>query len=127
MQIGFTFNCSSIIVTSSLVAPTPTVVPQKPQEPMFISVPPRPQRVLHSEAYIKYIEGLHSENRYITSWEKTLNATRENTPAPPDPEKLNSVATWLGKKYEQQDDVVNALWDLRNQLLRDSLGLFKTL
>ena len=26
------------------------------QEPLFHSVPPRPQRLLHSEAYIKYIE-----------------------------------------------------------------------
>lgn len=30
-----------------------TTAPQKQQEPMFISVPPRPQRVFHSEAYIK--------------------------------------------------------------------------
>merc|ERR1712106_82164 len=26
--------------------------------PIFHTVPPRPQRLLHSEAYIKYIEGL---------------------------------------------------------------------
>lgn len=32
---------------------TTTAVP-KPQEPMFVTVPPRPQRVFHSEAYIKY-------------------------------------------------------------------------
>ena len=31
------------------------------QEPLFHSVPPRPQRLLHSEAYIKYIE----VSRYI--------------------------------------------------------------
>uniref|UniRef100_A0A1Y1MVM8 Protein polybromo-1 n=1 Tax=Photinus pyralis TaxID=7054 RepID=A0A1Y1MVM8_PHOPY len=113
----------------STTSNTPTVsstvaVTQKPQEPMFITVPPRPQRVLHSEAYIKYIEGLQSDNKYITSWEKTLNATQE-TVTNPDPEKINNVATWLGKKYNQQEDVVNALWELRNQLLRDSLGLSK--
>ncbi|KAF5301597.1 hypothetical protein FQR65_LT08902 [Abscondita terminalis] len=96
---------------------------QKPQEPLFISVPPRPQRVLHSEAYIKYIEGLHPENKYITPWDKVLNATPETTTV--DTEKLASVSTWLGKKFNQQEDVVNALWELRNQLLRDSLGLSK--
>lgn len=37
------------------VATTSTAVVQKPAEPLFISVPPRPQRVLHSEAYIKYV------------------------------------------------------------------------
>ena len=30
------------------------------QEPLFHSVPPRPQRLLHSEAYIKYIEVSYS-------------------------------------------------------------------
>lgn len=34
-------------------ATTSATAPPKPQEPMFISVPPRPQRVMHSEAYIK--------------------------------------------------------------------------
>ena len=106
------------------VTPSPSANNQKPQEPLFISVPPRPQRVLHSEAYIKYIEGLQADNKYVTSWEKTLNATQDNAPNP-DPEKLSTVTTWLGKKYNQQEDVINALWELRNQLLRDSLGLSK--
>lgn len=66
------------------------------------------------------------ENRHISNWERTLNATQENTPAP-DAEKLNSVATWLGNKVNQQDNVLNALWALRNQLLKDTLGLQKTL
>lgn len=66
------------------------------------------------------------DNRYISPWEKTLHATQENTPAP-DPEKLNSVTAWLGTKANQQDNVLNALWALRNQLLKDTLGLQKTL
>lgn len=77
-------------------------------------------------AYYRYIEGLQAENRFISPWEKALNATAENVP-PPDPEKLTSVATWLGKNYEKQEDVVNALWNLRNQLFKDTLGLQKTL
>ncbi|KAF5282989.1 hypothetical protein FQA39_LY04860 [Lamprigera yunnana] len=130
-------NFKSSSKPPSISRPTPSATPnppavstttpattQKPQEPLFISVPPRPQRVLHSEAYIKYIEGLHTDNKYITPWDKILNATPENTPAV-DSEKLNTVATWLGKKYNQQEDVVGALWELRNQLLRDSLGLSK--
>ncbi|CAG9839830.1 unnamed protein product [Diabrotica balteata] len=99
---------------------------QKPQEPMFIAVPPRPQRVLHSEAYIKYIEGLQAENKHITPWEKTLQAAQENTPEP-DMEKLKNVTAWLGRKADQHDNVVAALWTLRNQLLKDTLSLHKTL
>ena len=29
--------------------------PPKPAEPMFVSVPPRTQRLLHSDAYLRYI------------------------------------------------------------------------
>ncbi|XP_031335236.1 protein polybromo-1 isoform X3 [Photinus pyralis] len=121
---NLTSNTCTISTNATATVSSTVAVTQKPQEPMFITVPPRPQRVLHSEAYIKYIEGLQSDNKYITSWEKTLNATQE-TVTNPDPEKINNVATWLGKKYNQQEDVVNALWELRNQLLRDSLGLSK--
>ncbi|KAJ8985335.1 hypothetical protein NQ317_008366 [Molorchus minor] len=110
---------------TSATAVVQTSVP-KVQEPMFISVPPRPQRVLHSEAYIKYIEGLQAENKHVTQWERTLNATPENT-LTPDMEKLQHVATWLGRKADQHDNVVAALWALRNQLLKDTLGLHKTL
>jgi len=93
---------------------------------MFLSVPPRPQRVLHSEAYIRYIEGLNADQKHITNWERTLHATPETCPAP-DPEKLAQVATWLGKRADQHDNVVAALWQLRNQLLKDTLCLQKTL
>lgn len=66
---------------------------------------------------------MHAENKYVTNWEKTLHATPENTPAP-DPEKLTSVTSWLGKRVGQEN-VVQALWNLRNQLLKDTLGLQK--
>ncbi|RZB39720.1 hypothetical protein BDFB_007112 [Asbolus verrucosus] len=120
--------------------PTPTATPNPPtsstssaghaptqkQEPLFITVPPRPQRVLHSEAYIKYIEGLQADNKYISPWEKNLCATQENVPAP-DSEKLQNATVWLGRKADQHDNVVAALWSLRNKLLRDTLSLQKIL
>ncbi|KAL1506167.1 hypothetical protein ABEB36_005579 [Hypothenemus hampei] len=119
--------------TPNAAAPAPaassaasTASSQKTSEPMFISVPPRPQRVLHSEAYIKYIEGLNAEQKHVTNWERTLHATPENCSAP-DAEKLAQVATWLGKRADQHDNVVAALWQLRNQLLKDTLCLHKTL
>ncbi|XP_072395863.1 protein polybromo-1 isoform X2 [Diabrotica undecimpunctata] len=127
-----TFNTTSGSVSSSVTAFHASVSSvlspnaQKPQEPMFIAVPPRPQRVLHSEAYIKYIEGLQAENKHITPWEKTLQAAQENTPEP-DMEKLKNVTAWLGRKADQHDNVVAALWTLRNQLLKDTLSLHKTL
>ena len=46
-------------------------------EPLFHAVPPRPQRLLHSEAYIKYIEGLNKDSRSMCNWDRQLNATQE--------------------------------------------------
>lgn len=49
-------NCLRVEFVCLVAVPSLTVTaPQKQAEPMFISVPPRPQRVLHSEAYIKYL------------------------------------------------------------------------
>ncbi|KAH3817104.1 hypothetical protein DPMN_118633 [Dreissena polymorpha] len=62
------------------MAPPPP--PPRPPSPMFVTVPPRTQRLLHSEAYLKYIEGLNAESQTITEWEKTFTATPENTPCP---------------------------------------------
>lgn len=39
---------------------------------MFVSPPPKTQRLLHSEAYLKYIEGLSAESNSISKWDQTL-------------------------------------------------------
>ncbi|KAK7869922.1 hypothetical protein R5R35_013708 [Gryllus longicercus] len=103
-----------------------TVAPalQRPVEPLFVSVPPRPQRLLHSEAYIRYIEGLQAENKHISPWEKHLKATQENT-AIPDISRL--PAEWLGNGVGNHGNIVNALWTLRDFMMRDALGINKVL
>lgn len=83
-------------------------------------MPPRPQRVLHSEAYIKYIEGLQNGSRYITPWDKTLNARRESAPVV-DVAKLPTQ--WLRPEVlaQRPDDAVAALWKLRDYMMKDVL------
>ncbi|XP_044019978.1 protein polybromo-1 isoform X3 [Aphidius gifuensis] len=93
-------------------------------EPLFVAVPPRPSRVLHSDAYLRYIEGLNVENRYISNWDKQMNATTENTTIP-DMTKL--PVEWLGNGVGNHGNVVNALWTLRNMMMRDVLAINKTL
>ncbi|TNN84387.1 Protein polybromo-1 [Liparis tanakae] len=44
----------------------------QPTSPMFVAPPPKTQRVLHSEAYLKYIEGLNSDSNTISKWDQTL-------------------------------------------------------
>lgn len=105
------FNFFSFIAFEILVLSTP------PAEPLFVTVPPRPQRVLHSEAYIRYIEGLQSDTRFTSPWEKTLRATKETTPAV-DVNKLPMY--WLGPKSpEKSADAIDELWKLRNYMMKD--------
>lgn len=91
-----------------------------PVEPLFVTVPPRPQRVLHSEAYIKYIEGLQNNSSYVGHFKKTLKATRESL----GPDRSRLPTHWLGEKAkEKPEEVVDALWNLRNFMWRDALAL----
>jgi len=91
---------------------------------MFITVPPRTQRLLHSEAYIKYIEGLTVENRNISSWEKQLRAS-STTVEPLDPNRL--PGQWLTNGAGNHGNILNALWTLRDFMFRDALGISKHL
>ncbi|XP_016334524.1 protein polybromo-1-like isoform X2 [Sinocyclocheilus anshuiensis] len=45
---------------------------QQPAPPIFVAPPPKPQRLLHSEAYLKYIEGLSAESSTISKWDQSL-------------------------------------------------------
>lgn len=44
----------------------------QPTTPMFVAPPPKTQRLLHSEAYLKYIEGLNAESSTVSKWDETL-------------------------------------------------------
>ena len=92
----------------------------KAVEPIFHTVPPRPQRLLHSEAYIKYIEGLTTESTTMSNWERQLQATKENTKT--DEAKL--PAHWLSDNGDHGTSL-DALWALREFMMIDSLGLYK--
>lgn len=46
---------------------------QQPSTPIFVAPPPKPQRLLHSEAYLKYIEGLSADSTTVSKWDQTLS------------------------------------------------------
>ncbi|XP_052893042.1 protein polybromo-1 [Anopheles moucheti] len=104
-------------IGNSITAPYFSYISAQPAEPLFVTVPPRPQRVLHSEAYIKYIERLQQKSTYITPWQKTFTATRETIPNT-DVNRLPQQ--WLGKRAQDRSDVVvDALWQLRNFMMKE--------
>ncbi|XP_068625426.1 protein polybromo-1 isoform X1 [Battus philenor] len=113
-------------------------------EPIFVAAPPRAQRLTHSEAYIRYIEGLHSEQKYITPWEKSLTPMPSN----PDPVHFNvhKLSQWMTEdavngylaqdktlteadiqKMDQNTKVVKALCVLRDYMMRDALAIYKNM
>ncbi|GIY61633.1 protein polybromo-1 [Caerostris extrusa] len=96
----------------------------KALEPLFVATPPRTQRLLHSNVYIKYIEGLQAESRYISNWDSHLKSTPETTVVP-DPQRLPTH--WLGNNFENHGSALNALWALRNFMLKDALNISKLL
>ncbi|KAJ0170793.1 hypothetical protein K1T71_013565 [Dendrolimus kikuchii] len=128
-------------------ASLPTVAPPLTRpglDPLFVPAPPRAQRLTHSEAYIRYIEGLHSEQKYITPWEKSL------TPMPinPDPSQYNMhkvPAHWMTEeavngylaqdksvsetdiqKMDQSTKILKGLCALRDFMMRDALSIYKS-
>ncbi|XP_064605183.1 protein polybromo-1-like isoform X2 [Liolophura sinensis] len=102
----------------------PPPAPPRPPSPMFVSVPPRTQRLLHSEAYIRYIESLNSESRTVGDFERSLTATQENT----QPKSTTQLPTqWLGQGAGYHDSVVTALWALRDLMMKDTLNVQRTL
>ncbi|XP_068568266.1 polybromo 1, like isoform X1 [Cebidichthys violaceus] len=93
----------------------------QPTTPMFVAPPPKTQRVLHSEAYLKYIEGLNSESTTVSKWDQTLKAQRRDTYMTKEQES-RLPAHWL-KSKGAHTTMADALWRLRDLMLRDSLNI----
>jgi len=101
----------------------PSVPPVvKPMEPIFHAVPPRPQRLLHSEAFLRYIEGLTADSQTMSNWEKQLNSTKDTTKT----DEARLPAHWLADNGDHGTSL-DALWALRDFMMCDSLGLAKIL
>ncbi|XP_018617666.1 protein polybromo-1-like isoform X1 [Scleropages formosus] len=94
---------------------------QQPSTPIFVAPPPKTQRLLHSEAYLKYIEGLHTESSTITKWDQTLSARRRDVRLTKEQES-RLPSHWL-KSKGAHSTMADALWRLRDLMLRDTLNI----
>lgn len=113
-------NTGPLISPRSVQCPQPQqqlIAASDPPEPMFVTVPPRPQRILHSEAYIRYIEGLQNNTPHIGPWEKTLKTTQQTASTI---EISRLPVQWLGKHAKDHpDEITNCLWHLRDFMMKD--------
>ncbi|KAM8758696.1 protein polybromo-1 isoform 24-T25 [Rhynchonycteris naso] len=94
---------------------------QQPTTPMFVAPPPKTQRLLHSEAYLKYIEGLSAESNSISNWDQTLTAQRRDVHLSKEQES-RLPSHWL-KSKGAHTTMADALWRLRDLMLRDTLNI----
>uniref|UniRef100_A0A8C3Q0D5 Protein polybromo-1 n=1 Tax=Chrysolophus pictus TaxID=9089 RepID=A0A8C3Q0D5_CHRPC len=102
-------------------SPATQPVMQQPSTPMFVSPPPKTQRLLHSEAYLKYIEGLSAESNSISKWDQTLAARRRDVHLSKEQES-RLPSHWL-KSKGAHTTMADALWRLRDLMLRDTLNI----
>jgi len=101
----------------------PTIVTGPLPEPMFVTVPPRANRVIHSEAYIKYIESLQTGSHLNVS---TCNNNLRRSLTHLNPLQVGKTQLpehWLGPNVRDQENVVQALCHLRNFMLDDVLQI----
>ncbi|XP_077458935.1 protein polybromo-1-like isoform X2 [Stigmatopora argus] len=94
---------------------------QQPSSPLFVSPPVKSQRLLHSDAYLSYIEGLTAESSNISKWNQTLSAKKQDVRLTKEQES-RLPSHWLKSKGAHKT-MADALWRLRDLMLRDTLNI----
>ncbi|KAI6178614.1 hypothetical protein M3Y98_00519700 [Aphelenchoides besseyi] len=126
----YTVPVSSIHSTTTQLNPTDaskTIVSAQPRpEPMFVPPPNsiKVKHVLHSEVYVRYIESLsQARQRTVSRYDHNLqrNPHVSNTV-----DKRKLPIDWIDKESygkKREEEVVKALWKLRDSLYEDTLGI----
>nr|XP_057910239.1 protein polybromo-1 isoform X2 [Doryrhamphus excisus]XP_057910240.1 protein polybromo-1 isoform X2 [Doryrhamphus excisus]XP_057910241.1 protein polybromo-1 isoform X2 [Doryrhamphus excisus] len=94
---------------------------QQPSSPLFVSPPAKSQRLLHSEAYLSYIEGLTADSSTVSKWDQTLSAQKQDVRLTKEQES-RLPSHWLKSKGAHKT-MADALWRLRDLMLRDTLNI----
>ncbi|XP_066935067.1 protein polybromo-1-like isoform X2 [Clytia hemisphaerica] len=95
--------------------------PQAPKPPVFIQPPSTSTTKLrHSEAYLRYIEGLRDNQHKLSNWGEL-----SNIPNKPNPPTAQLPVQWLNGSTHGQQSATDALWALRDHMLKDSITLSK--
>ncbi|KAK6728994.1 hypothetical protein RB195_006197 [Necator americanus] len=104
-----------------------TVVKAQGAEPVFVAPPSsvHARRVLHSETYLRYIESLSSNRqRSVSKWDASLTTNPRNAqPNAARPPPTHWIRESRGRPVAREDDVVRALWRLRDELLESTCNM----
>ncbi|XP_061640856.1 protein polybromo-1 isoform X2 [Phyllopteryx taeniolatus] len=93
----------------------------QPSTPLFVSPPAKSQRLLHSDAYLSYIEGLTAESPTVSKWDQTLSVKKHDVRLTKEQES-RLPSHWLKSKGAHKT-MADALWRLRDLMLRDTLNI----
>ncbi|XP_054877286.1 protein polybromo-1 isoform X2 [Poeciliopsis prolifica] len=93
----------------------------QPSTPVFVSPPAKSQRLLHSEAYLRYIEGLNAESSTVSKWDHALTVKKQDVRLTKDQES-RLPSHWLKSKGAHKT-MADALWRLRDLMMRDTLNI----
>lgn len=82
---------------------------------------PQTPRLVHSSAFLKYVERLKPDKPHVSNWETQLKANSENTL----PDRTVLPVSWLQNGAGSHGNVVDALWALRSFMFQDCMTLAK--
>ncbi|KAL3098913.1 hypothetical protein niasHT_024668 [Heterodera trifolii] len=97
--VGTNASSAQPNVQQMIIDPGRAVVNAMPKMALPVFVEPsasvKIQRVLHSEAYVRYIESMYSNKvqRTVSKWDKNLQATQRNTTAMPSSSSASSTSS----------------------------------
>lgn len=98
----------------------------KPPAAAIVTCPPRTQRLVHSEAYLRYIENLKPDNQFISDWPKQLKASMTNTTNPTNGTNTSRTlpTNWLlNGSPGLYNNVHEALWSMRDNMWSDVIRI----
>uniref|UniRef100_F6Y9A9 HMG box domain-containing protein n=4 Tax=Ciona intestinalis TaxID=7719 RepID=F6Y9A9_CIOIN len=135
-QHGYTPGMAPYTQTpTGIVYPPQTIgtVPQPPpasiaerhrvkRGPLFLQPPPKAQRVMHSEAYLRYIEGLEKGSKTLSNWNRTLKVRERDVLLTKEEEEKLPVH-WLANGKARYETTKSALWALRDLMLKDAFAI----
>ncbi|CAF3715671.1 unnamed protein product [Rotaria sordida] len=98
----------------------------KPPTNAIVTCPPRTQRLVHSEAYLRYIENLKPDNQFISDWPKQLKASMNNLSNSNNGNNNSRTlpSNWfLNGSPGLYNNVHEALWSMRDNMWSDVIRI----
>lgn len=102
-----------------------TSLPKPPPTATMVAGPSRTQRLVHSEAYLRYIENLKTDNQFISDWPKQLKATMQSASNVNNGNGTRNLPTnWFSNNSPGlYNNVYEALWSMRDKMWSDVIRI----